>query len=102
MMDMSIDEAKAKIWMDDVNAEINAVRVLLKKVNTANSTVAGVDDSIMSGIYTVGTALESAWTKMCNSFDEAQSKLAQAIAKIGKTVGDVLENVDSVKNRVGQ
>ena len=102
MMDMSIDEAKAKIWIDDVNAEISAVRTLLRKVNNANSTIAGVDDSIMDGIYTVGTALESAWTKMCNSFDEAQSKLVEAVAKIGKTVSGVLENVDSVKARVGQ
>ena len=101
MMDISIDEAKAKIWMDDVNAEIEAVRNLLKQVNTANCTVAGSDDTIMDGIYNVGTALESSWTRMCNSFDEAQEKVAETISHISKTVINVLEDIDSIKSKIG-
>lgn len=101
MMDMSIDEAKAKIWTDDVNNELDEVRALLKKVNTANSTVAGLDDSIMDGIYKVGTLLGDTWDRMCNAFDDAQDKLKEAIKQIGKTVGNVLDDAEIVKSKIG-
>ena len=96
-LDLSIDEAKAKIWMDDVNSELSAVRALLKKVNTANSEVVDSDDTIMGGIYKVGVAMGNAWDKMCNIFDDVQDKVRGGIDKIGQTVSNVVEEVEAIR-----
>jgi len=101
MADISIDEAKAKIWMEDVNSELAAVESILKKVNGALTTVAGSDDSIMNGIYKVGTTMESAWNTMCTNFKSAQSKLAEAISKIVSSAQNVINDADALKYKIG-
>lgn len=101
-LDLSIDEAKAKMWMDDVNSELTAVRSLLKKVNTTNAEVVGSDDTIMQGIYNVGVAMGNAWDNMCNVFDDVQEKVAKGVSKIGETVQEVVEHVDSVRKKIEQ
>ncbi len=101
MADISIDEAKAKIWTDDVNAEIEAVRGILKDVNSSLTTVAGSEDKIMQGIYKIGTTMESVWNNMCNKFEESQGKLREALAKIGQAVQQVVDDADSLKNKIG-
>lgn len=102
MADISIDEAKAKIWMDDVNSELNAVESILRKVNGALTTVAGSDDSIMNGIYKVGVAMENAWAIMCNNFKSAQSKVAEAISKIVVSAQNVIDDADALRTKIGQ
>ena len=99
-LDISIDEAKAKIWMDDVNSELSAVRALLKKVNMANAEVAGSDDTIMEGIYKVGVAMGNAWDKMCNIFDDAGSKIKEGLTKLDSTVQHVVQEVESVRAKI--
>lgn len=99
-LDISIDEAKAKIWMDDVNAELAAVRSLLKKVNMANADVAGSDDTIMEGIYKVGVAMGNAWDKMCNVFDEVSGKITDGISKLGHAVQHVVEEAESIRAKI--
>ena len=101
MADISIDEAKAKIWMDDVRNEINAVEAILKKVNGALTTVAGDDDSIMQGIYKVGTTMESVWTSMCNGFKSAHSILEEALTKLVSSAQNVIDDADTLKNSIG-
>lgn len=98
-LDISIDEAKAKDWMQDVNAELEAVRALLKKVNTANTEVAGSDDTIMQGIYNVGIAMESAWDKMCNIFDKAQDNIIESAKKMGETVQKIVDDLVLLRNK---
>ena len=102
MADISIDEAKVKIWMDDVNAELDAVEVILKNVNMSLTTVAGEDDSIMNGIYNVGKAMETAWTTMSKNFKNAQSKIWKAIAKIVSSAQSVIEDTNTLKSKIGQ
>lgn len=102
MADISIDEAKAKIWLDDVNAEIDAVEGILKKVNSSVTTPAGSDDSIMKGIEKIGVAMENAWTAMCNHFKQSQSKLKEAIDMIVRSAQTVIDDADSVKSKVNQ
>ena len=96
---MSIDEARAKVWLDDVNHELQAVRALLKKVQTANTEVAGSDDTIMEGIYQVGVAMDNAWSQMCNIFDEVQEKLNSTIAKIREAVREKVEEITALKGK---
>lgn len=100
MADISIDEAKAKIWMEDVNAELYAVEIILKNVNTSLTTVAGQDDTIMNGIYNVGKALESAWTTMTSNFKTAQNKIKQAITEIIASAQNVIDDIDVLKSKI--
>ena len=96
-LDISIDEAKARIWMADVNAELEDVKYLLRKVNEATSDVAGSDDTIMEGIYKVGVAMGDAWNKMCSLFDQANSKISEGISKLDQTVQNVVEKVEAIR-----
>jgi cytochrome c556 len=102
MADISIDEAKAKMWIDDVNAELDAVETILHKVNNSLATPVGEDDSIMEGISKVGEAMESAWTEMCRQFKEAQAKLPEVVNKIVKAAQDVIDNANELKSKVVQ
>ena len=85
----------------DVNNEIAAVEALLKQVHTSLSSVAGSEDTIMKGIFNLGTFLETTWTKMCSNFKEAQSAVEETLEKIGVAVGDVLGNLEGVRGRAG-
>ena len=50
MYDLNIDEARAKMWIDDVNNEITIVKDLLTKVSTVSTTTPQEEDDIMKGI----------------------------------------------------
>ena len=101
MSDISLEEARAKIWMDDVNSELEAVEAILKKVHSSLTTTAGSDDSIMNGIWKVGTAMENAWNTLCNNFKSAQSKMALGIAKLVATAQEVIDDADALKSKIG-
>lgn len=86
MVDLSIDEAKAKIWLDDVISELDDVEVVLKNVTKALTTPIQSEDTIMKGIYNVGTSMEDAWTSLCNDFAKSVSDVGEAIAQVGPVV----------------
>lgn len=91
-LDISLEEAQAKIWIDDVEAELKAVEEILKSVRNALGDPAGSDDSIMNGIYTVAQAMENAWDKMCNTFKEAHDLTKQAVQKIFEKGLEVIDD----------
>lgn len=96
--DLSIDEARAKIWVDDVKNEIEAVQIILQQVNTAvKMEESEKDDTIIQGLNSVGKSMDESWTKMCKTFIEAQDKVVEAIEHIGKAVGALLEVVEGLK-----
>ena len=45
--DLSIDQARAEKWKNDVDVEIERVQELLKKVAAIQMTIPGDDDPIM-------------------------------------------------------
>lgn len=100
--DLSVEQAKAIMWTMDVNNEIAAVEALLKQVQGSLSSVAADEDTIMSGIYTVGTILENTWNTVCKNFKEAQSAVEKTLEKIGVAVSEVLDNLETVKSRAGR
>lgn len=57
--DLSIDQARAEKWKNDVDVEIERVQELLKKVAAIQMTIPGDDDPIMQGITNVCENLES-------------------------------------------
>lgn len=99
--DLSIDEAKAWVWVKDVENEIAAVEYVLKNVYASLTAVAGSDDTIMQGISSVGSILENVWTGMCNGFKEAQNALGEVFTKIGTTAQGILDELEGVKGSAG-
>lgn len=100
MPDISIDEAKAKQWIVDSTSEINAVEIILTNVASAVSTVAGSDDTIMEGIYKVGTKMESVWKKLCNAIKESSSYIEESITKIVAAGQEVIDETTGLGNKI--
>lgn len=100
MADISIEEAKAKMWIEDVNAELDAVERILNKVNESLSTVAGDDDTIMDGIVKIGNKMEEVWNEMCKKFKEVQAKLPGIVEMIKKAAQDVIDDATELKNKI--
>ena len=100
MADISIDEARAQAWLRDVKYELDAVEVVLKNVQTSLQTVAGEDDTIMQGIYKLGTGMEEKWTGMCNQFKETCVEVGGLIGLIGKTAVEIFEGFGNIRNRL--
>lgn len=98
MSDLSIDEAKAKMWVDDVAAELKDVEVILKNVSGALTTPIVAEDTIMQGIYNVGTSMETSWTTLCNEFVDSTEKIAEAVSQIGKAVIEIIDVLTGLKN----
>ena len=101
MADISIEEAKAQQWILDVKNELASVEMILKKVSTACATVPGEDDDIMKGIVSTAETLRGFWDQMCSGFQSATKLIQEAISKIGTTAGEVVDDINNVKSRIG-
>ena len=102
MVDISIDEAKAKIWLDDVNAELEAVERILSKVTQSFTSPAGNDDSIMDGIYKVGTTMETAWNELGKAFTSALSTLKEVVKRLVVEGSKVIDDASQLEKRVNR
>ena len=100
MADISIEEAKAKVWLDDVNNELNEVEVILNKVNTCLTTVIGSDDTIMAGICNIGTAMENAWGNMCKAFKNVQGSVGKVLSQLFTTAQNVVDDADAIRAKI--
>ena len=101
MADISIEEAKAKQWILDVKNELSSVETVLRNVTTACVTVPGEDDDIMKGIVSTGETLKNFWDQMCNGFKNATDLISKSIDKIGATAGEVVQDINTVKSKIG-
>ena len=96
MADITIKEAQAKQWVEDVNDEIESVRVILQKVTAASIAVPGEDDTIMNGIESTCRNLESAWKSMFDRFKQTSSKMMQLIDLIAREARELEEKARSI------
>lgn len=85
--DLNMDTVKAENWKREVDAELDSVDVLLKKVAELCQETLGEDDTMMQVIYNVGTELSTTWTTLGNTLKEVQGEFGNII----KTVSDVVE-----------
>lgn len=100
MADISFKEVEAKMWADDVDAEVEAVEQILKNVTTALTTMTTNEtaDTIMSGIYNVGSAMESAWSVLCNTFKKVTSEyVRESIKRVVNKAVELDGALDSIK-----
>jgi archaellum component FlaC len=101
MADISIEQEKAKQWMADVKNELELVEALLKTVTAASTTVPGDDDVIMQGVEKTCETLTQFWNTMCEGFKSASSLLEEAINKIGQVADEVIEDINTVRGKIG-
>ena len=99
--DLNIDEARARIWIGDVENEIRIVKELLVKVSTASATTPEEEDDIMKGIATTCDTMRNFWEKMCEGFTGMVAKLVESIEKMSTATSDVVTDVTDVRNKVG-
>ena len=99
--DLNIDEARARIWIADVENEIRIVKELLTKVSTASTTTPQEDDDIMKGIAATCSTMRSFWDKMCNGFAGMVKNITQSFEKMSASTNEVVSDVNDVRNKVG-
>ena len=101
MANISINQAQADAWLKNVKYEMDAVEAVLKNVHTALQEYPGKDDTIMQGIYKLGTGMEEKWTGMCNQFKETCVGLGKAIGLIAEAADNVVEGFAAVLRVLG-
>ena len=101
MYDLNIDEARAKMWIDDVNNEITLVKDLLTKVSTASTTTPQEEDDIMKGIASTCTTMRYFWDKMCDGFGKTIDLLKDAVANMVNATNQRIDDVKTVESKVG-
>lgn len=101
MADISINQAAAESWLKDVKYELDQVELILKKVQTSLQNYPGKNDTIMQGIYKLGTGMEEKWTVMCNQFKETCVGVGKTIDLIAKTAEDVVDGFAAILRALG-
>lgn len=93
--DISIEEARAKAWINDVNAEIIQVESILQKVGNELTTVVDEDDPIMKGIETYGKEMTEVSENMVKEFKSAMDTVQDAVNKL---IDGIRKAVDEVRS----
>ena len=98
---LSIDTVRAALWKREVDAELQAVDELLRKVADVCQEIPGEDDTLMNTIYEVGTNLGETWTKLGTTFKEVQENCETIIRTVEDVGGRSIEAVDKYKGTIG-
>ena len=99
--DVSIDEARAKIWMMDVYTEIGNVELVLDKIAAAQQEMPGENDSIMAAIEKTGKASQTLWKTMNNVFKESCRLLEDAIKRYGAVGSKIVSDFEDHSKKLG-
>lgn len=98
---LKIDEAKALIWWQDVQTEINLTEETLHKVDEIVGTTAGEDDDIFKALSSAAVSLRESWDNMCEGFGSAMEKIKQSIEEIQRKKEEAVEEVNNYKSQIG-
>jgi len=96
---IKMEEARARVWISEVNTELELVNDTLTKVTQAITSVPASDDTIMNGILKVGNTLEDIWATTCKVFREVGKGIEGIITK---TVADYQEREEALNAAHGR
>lgn len=96
MADIKIDEARAKVWVSDVQNELEIVERVLKNVTTSITTIPTDDDVIFQGIRKAGETLNNAWTKVCGVFKEVGRLVNDVVNRTTSTAEELHQSVETI------
>lgn len=101
MYNLDMDTAMALAWKREVDAELDEVHAILRKVDEVCKDLPCEEDTMMKTIYNVGTELSTRWTKLQGTFQEVQNQCEDIIKTISNAGEKGLENIEKYRNGAG-
>lgn len=98
---LKIDEAKALIWWQDVQTEINLTEETLHKVDEIVGETAGEDDDIYKALCSAAQSLRTSWDNMCAGFGNAMEKIKQSIEEFQRKKEEAVDEVKNYESQIG-
>lgn len=102
MADIKIDEARAKIWISDVQNELEIVEGVLKNVTTSITSIPTDDDVIFQGIRKAGETLKTGWNKVYNVFKDVGNIINDVINRTTTTAEELHQCVENINQNYGR
>ena len=93
MSEMKFDEARIAAWKREIDAEFDAVEIILRDVSEEVRRDPIEGDPVLEGIYNAGTKLEEAWGKLKTVFHEVSELADSLFSKTKKAIGEVRDNL---------
>jgi len=102
MANLSIDEAKAKAWIEDVKNELEEVRVITKNLTEVITSDPAQDDAVIKVFLGWGEKLNNCWTTMATGYRTCGEIMTGTINKIVTAVREKMAQLEELASRVGQ
>ena len=102
MADLKLDTARAKVWIMEVQSELNDVYSTLRIVEgLCNSPVDadGKDDTLFEVMKNVQKQMETSWDNARNVFEETWNALDDGINRVIQTGEELTEKMQKLMNR---
>lgn len=91
---MTIDEAKADMWIEEVENQINLAESILRDIARDCYQDPSEDDTILRGIKTVAENAENAWNEVIGAFNTVTKNLRSTIKSIKDAVQRAQEKIE--------
>ena len=93
MSDIRITLDEANAWIDKVEREMEAVDILLKKVNTCVEDYKDKDDTVYQEIEKAGKSFKSAWDNLGKGYRDVFEGLRSVFRSQAEAVQQAVEMV---------
>lgn len=94
------DARRAKLWKEEVDAEFEAVKVILRQVADECSKDPIGDDTILLAMESVGQALNEKWSELGRAYDNIREKLEKSFNDYEKAIDTGLQRVEDMKRKI--
>lgn len=94
------DAQKASLWKKEVDAEFEAVKVLLRQVADECARDPAGDDTILSAMESVGQALNEKWSNLGRAYDNIQDKLDKSFNDYEKAINSGVQYIEDMKRKI--
>lgn len=94
------DAQKANLWKKEVDAEFEAVKVLLRQVADECARDPVGDDTILSAMESVGQALNEKWSNLGRAYDNIQDKLDKSFNDYKKAINTGVQYIEDMKRKI--
>lgn len=95
-MDISLEEQRLNDLKNEINAELIAVRGILRNVANECDSDPSEDDTILVEIQKVGNDMRSAWGNLCDAFQSVTNKITDILSGYNKTATTHSENAGNI------
>lgn len=103
-LDMEFQEAKARAWQKEVEAEIKDVNSLLEKINNTVATAdpEHADDDFVKRINEVNENVTTQWNNLEKLFSDFNDKVEKMFTMINTWVSENKDRADQLRRKVGR